>query len=157
MSQVSYLELGLGCRLRDCVVFLRPGLSEFLEFLFQNFEVIIWTSMKKRRALDVLKFVLGPELKPARILSREHCTFVPDLATTVTDGQGSSGAVVGFKILGEAIWRSPEITDILGFIPTRRNTVLVVDKPISGLLNPALNCVFVSPFTSAIRETLPTY
>lgn len=151
-SEVSYWQLGLGCVVADYVVYLRPGLNEFLPFVFKNFHVIIWTSMERRRANAIAKFVLGSEFEPLRILSREHCTFISDLPDEVTDGSSCRGSAVAFKLLDEAIWQSPEYFQKIGFTPSRRNTVLVVDKPIVGLLNPPYSCIFLPHFITAIER-----
>jgi hypothetical protein len=140
----------LGFLVADYIVYLRPGLSDFLLSLFKKFHVIVWTSMEKRRATAVVNYVLGSDFKPLRILSREHCTFIPDLPNVVTDGF-SFGANVGFKILDEAIWHSPEDYGCVGFIPSRSNTLLVVDKPLSSLLNPPYSCIYCPRFTSAVE------
>jgi TFIIF-interacting CTD phosphatase-like protein len=58
-------------------VFERPGLQEFLDFLFKNFNVSIWTAASKTYALFVIdKFVLNqkPERKLEFIFFSYHCS-----------------------------------------------------------------------------------
>jgi TFIIF-interacting CTD phosphatase-like protein len=58
-------------------VFERPGLQEFLDFLFKNFNVSIWTAASKTYALFVIdKFVLNekPDRKLEFIFFSYHCS-----------------------------------------------------------------------------------
>lgn len=57
-------------------VFERPGLQEFLDFLFDNFSVSIWTAASKSYALFIIdKFILNnmSNRKLACILYSHHC------------------------------------------------------------------------------------
>jgi TFIIF-interacting CTD phosphatase-like protein len=57
-------------------VFERPGLQEFLDFLFENFNVSIWTAASKSYALFIIhEFILKdhPERKLDYILFSYHC------------------------------------------------------------------------------------
>lgn len=57
------------------IVFERPHVQPFLDFLFSNYRVSVWTAATKRYALFVIEKVL---LKPGReldlILYSDHCT-----------------------------------------------------------------------------------
>ena len=57
------------------VIFARPGLQKFLDFLFYNFNVSVWTAASKAYALFIVNnFILT---KPNRqldfVLYSEHC------------------------------------------------------------------------------------
>lgn len=57
-------------------VFERPGLQEFLDYLFRNFNVSIWTAASKSYALFIIdKFILEnhPERTLDYILFSHHC------------------------------------------------------------------------------------
>jgi TFIIF-interacting CTD phosphatase-like protein len=57
-------------------VFERPGLQEFLDFLFENFNVSIWTAASKSYALFIIdKFILKghPERKLQYVMFSYHC------------------------------------------------------------------------------------
>lgn len=57
-------------------VFERPGLQEFLDFLFQNFNVSVWTAASKTYALFIIdKFILEghPERRLDYIFFSHHC------------------------------------------------------------------------------------
>jgi len=57
-------------------VFERPGLQDFLDFLFDNFSVSVWTAASKSYALFIIeKFILHnrPTRKLACILYSHHC------------------------------------------------------------------------------------
>lgn len=59
------------------VTYARPHLQEFLDFLFKNFNVSIWTAADKEYAIEIInKFIL---VKPRReinfIFYRYHCNL----------------------------------------------------------------------------------
>lgn len=57
-------------------VFERPGLQPFLDFLFKNFNVSVWTAASKTYALFIIdKFLLNgkPERKLDYIFFSHHC------------------------------------------------------------------------------------
>lgn len=58
------------------MVFERPGLQDFLDFLFKNFNVSVWTAASKDYALFIIdKIILGgrPERKLDWIFFSYHC------------------------------------------------------------------------------------
>lgn len=61
----------------DLAVSVRPGLSEFLRFVFANFRVGIWTAAKKRYAHDVLQRILTPMQyrSLAFVFTRKECAW----------------------------------------------------------------------------------
>ena len=61
---------------RDFYVFERPHLQEFLDFLFENFDVSIWTAASRGYALWILKNVLnvGTKNRPIKhVFFDYHC------------------------------------------------------------------------------------
>lgn len=54
----------------------RPHLDEFLDYLFANFSVGIWSSMTMRNVEPYLKFVLGDDRTPLFVWDQEHCWSV---------------------------------------------------------------------------------
>lgn len=56
-------------------VFQRPGLQEFLDFLFENFNVSVWTAASKSYALFIIdNFILiKPERKLEHVFFSYHC------------------------------------------------------------------------------------
>ena len=57
------------------IIFERPGLQKFLDYLFKNYNVAVWTAASKDYALFVIdKFVLNkPERKLDFIFYSYHC------------------------------------------------------------------------------------
>lgn len=58
------------------IVFERPGLQEFLDYLFENFEVSVWTAASKDYALFIIDKVLlqgNPKRKLKHIFFSFHC------------------------------------------------------------------------------------
>jgi hypothetical protein len=61
---------------KDYVIFERPGVQEFLDFLFQNYNVSVWTAASKDYALFVVDKVFlhdHPERKLDFICYARHC------------------------------------------------------------------------------------
>ena len=48
------------CQARKKLVFLRPSLSQFLEFLFANYEVAVWTSCPYFSAMPLVEAIFTP-------------------------------------------------------------------------------------------------
>jgi TFIIF-interacting CTD phosphatase-like protein len=54
------------------IIFERPGLQEFLDFLFDNFNVSIWTAASKDYALFVIdKIILNPDNDKYKLKKRK--------------------------------------------------------------------------------------
>lgn len=69
----------------DYIVFERPGLQEFLTYLFQHFNVSVWTAATKSYALFIIdEFILKhhPERKLNFILFSHHCRISMDVKNT---------------------------------------------------------------------------
>ena len=71
---------------REQAIFLRPYLREFLDFLFENVDVAIWTSRMRHNAMAVIKALFTPEeiRKLKFIRTRQDCEIFEDL-TSVKD------------------------------------------------------------------------
>ena len=56
-------------------VFERPGVQEFLDYLFANYNVLIWTAAHKDYALHIIRKVIltKPERKLDYIFFTYHC------------------------------------------------------------------------------------
>lgn len=70
------------------IVFERPGLQDFLSFLFTNFEVSIWTAATKDYALFVIdKIILEghPERKINYVFFSYHCDISKDYGKGTKD------------------------------------------------------------------------
>lgn len=58
------------------LIFERPGLQKFLDFVFKRFNVSVWTAASKLYALFIIKNILikgNPERKLDYILFSHHC------------------------------------------------------------------------------------
>lgn len=42
----------------DYIIFVRPGLQEFLDFLFKNFQVSVWTAASRDYAIFIIQYIL---------------------------------------------------------------------------------------------------
>lgn len=62
---------------RDYVIFLRPGLQDFLDYLFKNFNVSVWTAASKDYMAFILKHIIikKPNRKLDIVLYDKSCDF----------------------------------------------------------------------------------
>lgn len=110
------------------IVFERPGLQPFLDFLFENFNVSVWTAASKNYALFVIdKIILQ---KPGRKLDFVFYSYHCD----ASEHRGS-----GTKDLS-LLW---DVMKIPGY--TKHNTVILDDYD-DVYLTQKKNCIIAPPF-----------
>lgn len=110
-------------------VFERPGLQNFLNFLFANFNVSVWTAATKSYALFIIRHIILkglPSRKLDFILFSHHCTESEKLMSTQ-------------KHL-DMLW---SVFKIKGY--DNSNTVIIDDHPDVFSTQPE-NCIKVTPF-----------
>lgn len=111
------------------IVFERPGLQEFLTFLFSNFNVSIWTAATKDYALSIIDNIIlknHPERKLEWIFFSYHC----DLAKYKKNGSKDLSI----------LW---DIYKIPGY--TQDNTVILDDYD-EVYKTQKNNCIIAHPF-----------
>jgi TFIIF-interacting CTD phosphatase-like protein len=111
------------------IVFERPGLQPFLDWLFKNYNVSVWTAASKDYALFIVdKILLGghPERKLDWIFFSYHCDISKKLKN-------------GTKDLS-TIW---DLYKIVGF--DQNNTVIIDDYDEVYKTQPN-NCIIAQPF-----------
>jgi TFIIF-interacting CTD phosphatase-like protein len=96
------------------LVFERPGLQEFLDYLFKNFKVLVWSAATREYVLFVVnKVILKPD--PTRklecILFKDHCELSKRLY---------NGNIKDLRLL----WEKAGFRDI-----NRNNSWIVDDLP----------------------------
>jgi len=117
-------------------VFERPGLQEFLDFLFKNFNVSIWTAASQIYALFIIdKFIINnrPERSLSHIFFSYHCKQSKKIANTQKS----------LKILKKHF-------KLLRF--DMANTFIIDDHPEVCQAQP-FNCITVKPFEFTERES----
>lgn len=57
-SSVSLKDRNIFIMDDDYIIFLRPGLQEFLDYLFKNFNVCVWTAASKDYALFIIQYII---------------------------------------------------------------------------------------------------
>jgi TFIIF-interacting CTD phosphatase-like protein len=59
------------------IVFERPGLQEFLDYLFENFDVSVWTAATKDYALFIIKHIIlkKKERRLINVFFSYHCNI----------------------------------------------------------------------------------
>lgn len=118
------------------IVFERPGVQDFLDYLFANFDVSVWSAASKDYVLFIIDNVILT--KPERHLEYIFFSYHCDLSKKLCDK--------GIKNL-ELIW---DIFQIEGF--NRNNTVIIDDLPKVKKINPH-NCIAVYPFEFEEEES----
>lgn len=110
-------------------VFERPGLQKFLDFLFKNFNVSIWTAASKSYALFIIdKFILQnhPERKLDYIFFSYHCKLSRKLKHSQKDLS--------------LLWNK---FNLKGY--EKKNTFIIDDHPEVYDVQPN-NCIQIEPF-----------
>ena len=62
---------------KDYVVFERPGLQDFLDYLFKNYRVSIWTAASKSYLIYILDNIIltKKNRRPVYVFFSEHCDY----------------------------------------------------------------------------------
>lgn len=131
-------------RIRNKSVFKRPFCDDFLKFCVDNFDVVIWTSRKKKNLDGLIDFVLG-DLKHQvlQIWDQSQCTELPlNISQTGLQTKDNRCKPVFLKEL-KKLW------DIYySCLPWKKgpfnesNTLLLDDSPYKAILNPPHTAVF---------------
>ena len=109
------------------VVFARPYLQDFLDFLFKNFNVSIWTAASKNYALFVIdKFILRGSRKLDFIFFSYHCEISQRLRNEP-------------KCIS-ILW------DVFGLRNYNESNTVIVDDNHSVFKNQTCNCFHIKPF-----------
>lgn len=117
------------------VIFARPHLQEFLDFLFANFNVAVWTAATKDYALFIVKhFILT---KPGRkldfIFYSHHC----DMSQKLKKG------LKGLSML----W------DVFKLKRYNQNNTIIVDDNPDVLVSQECNVIQIKPFEYTARAS----
>ena len=109
------------------VVFARPHLQEFLDYLFKNFNVSIWTAATKNYALFVInKFILRGDRKLDFIFFSYHCQISQRLRSEP-------------KCIS-ILW------DIFRLSNYNESNTVIIDDNHSVFRNQTCNCFHIKPF-----------
>lgn len=117
------------------IIFERPGLQQFLDFLFNNFNVAVWTAATKDYALFVVNhFILvKPNRKLDFIFHAEHCN------QSILKKKGIKDLCM--------IWDEFNIQNY-----SKKNTILIDDNP-DVLFNQYQNVLEIKPFIFHTRAS----
>lgn len=113
---------------KDYITFERPNLQYFLDYIFKNYNVAIWTAANKSYAVAIVnKFIL---IKPGRKLDfvfySDHCTL----------SQKQGRGLKGLSMLWE-YFHIPKYTE--------ENTVIIDDNTEVNRIQKK-NCYHIPPF-----------
>jgi len=118
------------------IVFERPGLQKFLDFLFANFTVSVWTAASKDYALFIIeKIILAgkPDRKLDWIFFSYHCGI-------------SKKVKNGTKDLS-IMWENYKVDNY-----TKNNTIILDDYD-EVYKTQVDNCIFVPPFEFTDKDS----
>lgn len=117
------------------IVFERPGVQEFLDYLFENFNVSVWTAATQSYALFVIDNVIlsqkGRHLE--YVLFSYHCDW----------SEKRKRGIKGLDFLYEIV-QLPGIT--------KENTVIIDDLKEVSKIN-GENCISIKPFEFTERNS----
>jgi TFIIF-interacting CTD phosphatase-like protein len=109
------------------ITFARPHLQEFLDYLFKNFRVSIWTAASKSYALFIInKFIKRPNRRIDFIFFSYHC----DLSTS--EGRGLKGL--------DMLW---ETFKLQGY---QKDNTIIIDDNYDVKKIQVCNCYHIKPF-----------
>jgi len=121
MPQYTYCDRGERFRF-----YARPGLPEFLKYLFANFNVSVWTAASKSYAIFVVDtFLRGYDLD--YVLFSHHCRE-------------------SNKFGGESHKDLRLLKDIYDIVDYRMDNTIIIDDNLDVCKNQPYNCVHVKPF-----------
>ncbi|KAI3929865.1 hypothetical protein MKW98_004019 [Papaver atlanticum] len=122
-------------------LFKRPFCDDFLKFLFQNFNVGVWSSRTKRNVDSVVDFVMGDMKKNLLFCwDQYHCT---DTGYSTLENRRKPLVLKELKKLWNKHDRS---------LPWEKgaynesNTILLDDSPYKALRNPPHTAIFPPPY-----------
>lgn len=121
------------------IVFERPGLQKFLDFLFENFNVSIWTAASKDYALFIIEHIIlaNRENKPQRKLDWIFFSYHCDISKRIKKGTKDLSV----------IWEDYKLD---GF--SKYNTVILDDY--DEVYNTQKhNCIIAEPFEFAAEKS----
>ena len=110
-------------------IFERPGLQEFLDFLFKNFTVSVWTAGSKDYALHIINAIIAP-VESGRKLDWIFFSYHCDMSKKIR------GDIKALDIL----WDDYQLP---GY--NKQNTFIIDDNDAVFSANPE-NCVHISAF-----------
>ena len=118
----------------DC--YLRPGLDKFIEYIFKNYTVGIWTSATKVNAIPLINKVFEKYLdKLEFILTREDCS----------DVKNSDDDHTSTKDVCKKIWRTSKWNEL--------NTIIIEDSDKKHSLNKK-NVVIIEEYINQVDDNV---
>lgn len=115
---------------KDYIVFLRPGVQDFLDNLFENYNVSVWTAASKNYATFIIENIILTKDKPERKLDYVFFAYHCDISMDKTDNT---------KDL-TILWEEFELD---GY--NKDNTIIIDDYEEVKDTQPD-NCINVKPF-----------
>ena len=129
-------------------IYVRPGLQEFLAEIshFAN-RVVVWSSMLKKNAEPVTKFLFHCSKPPIHILGQEECQKIETSQGKFLHHPKDMYKLIYLKILAHHLFPNP--TDGTSF--SRDNTLLIDDSLEKSVCNERGNAIFLKPWEHKLR------
>lgn len=124
-----------GFRIGPHLVWKRPFLHQFLDYCFENFNVVVWTTVTAKNGQPLVDFVFGPRVEELRgIFYQEYCELAPPPDVIGGNIEGAESKKPLFLKNLSTIWEcNPQFS--------AANTLIVDDSPEKLVNNPARCCI----------------
>ena len=127
---------------KNLCVYIRPHTREFLEFVFEHFDVGFWSSMTKENMYDILtKLLTSKQVNATKIvLTQDDCRMTGEYVE-------NTKKPVFYKVL-DWLWTKAEIqTSRLATSSYRNNVLLIDDSPHKAKFNPPHTAIHPTTYT----------
>lgn len=124
---------------KNLCVYIRPHTKEFLEFVFEHFDVGFWSSMTKDNTYDILtKLLTSKQVKATKIvLTQDDCHMLGEYVE-------NTKKPIFYKVL-DWLWTKEEIR--LATNSYRNNVLLIDDSPHKAKFNPPHTAIHPTTYT----------
>jgi hypothetical protein len=119
------------------LIWKRPGLDNFLSFLFEYFNVAVWSSISKHNIVPTAKFIFGEHYdKLAFVYDRDFCEILTDVPSE------RSGPVRGDHTTPKPVVRKNLKTVWQSFTRFNETNTLIIDDSDEKMVNNPICSVF---------------
>lgn len=116
-------------------VYVRPGFSDFISFVNEFANILVWSSMKNSTAMDVVKYLFTGLPMPSVVLSQEDCERIQTSRRTYLKYPDGDKPIF-LKTFSSTLFGAGSIYNV-------NNTILIDDSPEKSICNETGNAVFL--------------
>jgi hypothetical protein len=140
---------GLPIYIKSKLVYLRPWLRKFLQFVQSKWWVVIWSSMKLENTNAIVEFLFKGLHPPCLVLGQDSCRVLITPEGKVVKKPNNPVVNQYLKVLKPILWdQRPSMVGVpYDLRPTRENTFMVDDSKAKNVLNPTSNFIVCPTWT----------